>query len=322
MKNFQIDKAIGGYFFFETNQSSEYHTQALRLNLARSAVEYILTAGVFSSVYIPKWCCDSLWAPVKRMNTPIHWYNIDEHFMPVNISPCKGDLVIIINFYGLINSKLQDKLAQEYPYLLIDNSQAFFSLPQQAASTVYSARKFFGVPDGAYLYTNYRLSSPLDTDSSYRRFEYLFKRLDLGASEAYEDFKHNEEVLSKDGMKRMSKSTQAVLNGIDYKRVKMQREKNWAFLDKNLKGMNNLKKAMPPGPMCYPFMCENGNDARRFLIGKKIYVPIYWKDALIRLSPTDLEYSYVNDILPLPIDQRYTNEDMRTIVQCLEGYFG
>ena len=314
---------IGGYLSFEFEKGTELYENALHLNLGRSAIEYMLASKIYSSVYLPKWCCDSVWMPAKKTNTAISWYNIDESFLPVGIEPGTDDLVVVINYFGLLDDGTIRKLSQRYQQLLIDNSQAFYSLPQEEVSTLYSARKFFGVPDGAYLFTTNRLARDLEPDCSYQRFEYLFRRLDMGAEDGYESYKSNERAFSDCPMRLMSNSTRSVLSGVDYAAVCAQRERNWELLHRELGKRNKLKFDLaPPGPLCYPFMSNDGDTARSVLIAKKVFVPTYWSEALGRLTTLDLEYSYIKNILPLPVDQRYSSHEMSVIIQYLEEHFG
>ena len=52
--------------------------------------------------------------------------------------------------------------------VIIDNAQAFYSKHQDRAYSFNSARKFFGVPDGAYLFGKAKLKKrfPLATSLS------------------------------------------------------------------------------------------------------------------------------------------------------------
>ena len=64
--------------------------------------------------------------------------------------------------------------------LIVDNTQAF-CFSDRGVDTFYSARKFFGVPDGAYLYTDKFLNVELEQDVSCQRCEHLLRRIDEGA---------------------------------------------------------------------------------------------------------------------------------------------
>ena len=46
--------AIGGYFGLELDKENEYHSEAIRLNTGRNALEYILISGFYKKIYLQK----------------------------------------------------------------------------------------------------------------------------------------------------------------------------------------------------------------------------------------------------------------------------
>lgn len=68
----------------------------------------------------------------------------------------------------------------------------------------------------------------------------------------------------------------------------------------------------------YPFLIQGGNELRKKLIEKNIYVPTLWPNVLADMDKQSLEYDYAQNILPLPCDQRYTLDDIKTIVKELK----
>ena len=66
----------------------------------------------------------------------------------------------------------------------------------------------------------------------------------------------------------------------------------------------------------YPFYVADGARVRREMQRRKIYVPTLWPNVLE--LPDSLERRYAENILPLPCDQRYDEEDMRAILAVLE----
>ena len=67
----------------------------------------------------------------------------------------------------------------------------------------------------------------------------------------------------------------------------------------------------------YPFMIENGTRLRKELQNHRIYVPLLWPAVFTIASENDPEYKMAKNILPLPIDQRYSIEDMEYIVKII-----
>ena len=62
-------------------------------------------------------------------------------------------MVYIVNYYGLFSEEQLISLKNKYGNIVVDNAQAFFTEPVKGIDTIYSCRKFFGVPDGGYAYT-------------------------------------------------------------------------------------------------------------------------------------------------------------------------
>ena len=50
---------------------------------------------------------------------------------------------------------------------------------------------------------------------------------------------------------------------------------------------------------------------------KKIYIPTLWPSVFDFSKANDAEYFMAENILPLPIDQRYEEEDMDFIIAAL-----
>ena len=59
------------------------------------------------------------------------------------------------------------------------------------------------------------------------------------------------------------------------------------------------------------------NNLHQILIKHKIYVPTYWNDVLDAKGINDFEKDLSTFLLPLPIDQRYGINDMKTIVETI-----
>jgi len=98
--------------------------------------------------------------------------------------------------------------------------------------------------------------------------------------------------------------------------VKRRREENYRVLESKLKSRNVLQLTTPAGPFCYPFYCRNGLQVKKYLAQRKIYVPTLWPNVL--QMEDGLEKDLAENILPLPCDQRYTEEDMLVMTDILE----
>ena len=115
----------------------------------------------------------------------------------------------------------------------------------------------------------------------------------------------------------MSPFSRNILRGVDYSWVRQVRESNFSYLSKRLGQYNLWPLQERPGTYMYPFRCQNAPALRQKLIAQKIYIPVLWPNVLEDLPSDSLEYHMANDILPLPIDQRYDEKDMKYLCDTL-----
>ena len=135
------------------------------------------------------------------------------------------------------------------------------------------------------------------------------------ASDYYTYFNDNDESFKEIELRLMSKLTHNILGAIDYEEAKRRREENFLFLSKALGEENLLKIECPSGPYAYPFYIQNGMAVKKQLAKRKIYVATLWPNVLG--TGLDVETEFTENILPLPCDQRYTEEDMLRVVNAV-----
>ncbi len=311
--------AIGGYFELELRKGEHYHKDALRLNTARNCFEYILRARGYRKVYIPYYTCEVMLEPLQKCNVLYEFYHINEQLEPAksyNLLP--NEAFLYTNYYGL-KQRCVERLALQYgSQLIVDNAQAFYAKPIEGIDTFYSPRKFFGVPDGAYLYTTQLLNQELEQDQSYQRMSHLLMRADIGAEAGYEVFRNNDDALKNNPIRKMSNLTEKILCGIDYEAIKQQRRANYQMLDETIGTQNHIHFHLDASdvPMVYPFYSENML-LRQHLIANKIFVATYWQNIFAWCQPNMWEHQLTQKLLPIPIDQRYNGDDMNRIISII-----
>lgn len=307
-------KEIGGYFGLEKLVSNEYYPDLAAVNNARCALLYIIEAKQYKKVYLPYFLCDSVRLVLEREKIPFEEYRIDKTFLPIlDINTNPEEVVYIVNYYGLISEEQLISLKNKYGNIVVDNAQAFFTRPIKGIDTIYSCRKFFGVPDGGYAYTEAEYHENMPVDVSMERMKHILGRFEgTKASDYYDDFNNNDESFKEIELRSMSKLTHNILGAIDYQAAKDRREENFLFLSKALGERNELNIKCPPGPYAYPFYIQNGMTIKKQLAKRKIYVATLWPNVLG--TGLDIETDFTENILPLPCDQRYSQEDMQRVV--------
>lgn len=313
--------ATGGYFELELNQGTEFYQNVIRLNTGRNALEYILRAKKYTKIYIPYFTCDVILEPIQKLNIDFEFYHIDETLLPIfDYKKISKEEVFLYNNYFGICEKQSEIVVSNLSNLIIDNAQAFYSKPLPGIDTFYSPRKFFGLPDGAYLFTDKLIDYNIEQDISFKRFEHLLGRIDTGSEIHFHTYKLNSKALSKQSIKLMSKLTQRILCSIDYDFVAEKRKQNFNYIHNELGSKNQFKFDIDKTlvPMVYPFLVENGSEIKKTLIDNKIYVATYWPNVLNWSKESSLEYNLTDNLVAIPIDQRYSLNKMNQIIELIK----
>jgi len=311
-----MENAIGGYFELELPRHEEYHQNALRLNSGKNCLEYILRVRNYSKVYIPYYTCDVILRPFQKLGIEYQFYHINLQFeIADDVFVHKGEALLYTNYYGL-KQRYVEILAEKYgSSLILDNTQAFYARPIKGIDTFYTCRKFFGVSDGAYLYTDAEPLERIKQSTSYGHVAHLVKRIDLSAQAGFEDFHQSDEMLANEDIMFMSNFTERMMQSIDYEGIAAKRRANYQKLHEALGAENNLELPLDEGtvPMVYPYLVPI-KGLREKLIDNKIFVARYWPNVLNWTTKDDIEYLLAFQMQPLPIDQRYGIEEMKRII--------
>lgn len=309
---------IGGYIELEHNKGKMLHEGAIALNCGRNALAYLIQAKKITKISLPYLMCDSVIDLCRRQNVEVRYYHINEQFLPVNIALQEEEWLYLTDFYGQLLQEDIYRICAEYQNVIVDYAQAYFKMPLSGVDSLYTCRKFFGVPDGAFLYTNAKLKEEIPQDESFERMRFLLGRYERAASEFYRGYVENNEIFDSAPILRMSKLTENLLRAVDYENVKNTRTANFDYLDQHLCEINLLHLNRAEGAFAYPLYLENGAEVKKKLIAHKIYVPTLWPNVLEDLPETMYECQLAKNILPLPCDQRYCREDMEYVCNILQ----
>ena len=303
-------KEIGGYFQLEEYEGSEYHSEAIALDSGRSCLKYLIASKNISKIYLPFFLCDSIKNACREMVCEYEEYSITDFWnLDFNKKLNPDQYLYIVNYYGQLSIENILYLKNTHKNIIVDNVHSFFSKPCPDVDTIYSCRKYFGVPDGAYLYTKFTTKENIELGKSAESMSHILGRYEISAKEFFEIYKEHEKGFENKPVKGMSKLTHNLLKPINYEKVKNTRTHNFESLHKSLQEINQLKLNIPSGAFAYPIMLNNAEIIKKKLIEKKIYIPTLW--------PEVIENIYAKNILPLPVDQRYNEEDMRYMAEII-----
>jgi len=317
--------AVGGYLGLDINNSgSQYHHTCLALKSGRASLNMILKYTTPAKVYLPYYCCDTLLEPIVQNKIPFEFYEINHQLEPT-VLPVIDDktLFIYINYFGIKDRYCDHLTSHLGDRLVLDCTQAFFYRGNGKSWVFNSSRKFFGVPDGSYLYTPAVYSSLLDIQLK-ENTTYVTQHLTYGAEgkveEGYEYFLENEKLIDSE-IQGMSLLTRCLLGQINFEKVMKVRKSNFRFYHQRLNEDNrlSLKIVGQIVPFCYPFLPDKQLDLENFT-SERIYIPRYWKDCLDRPNLSEgfrFSCSLASTLAPLPLDQRYRHRDLKRILDLI-----
>jgi hypothetical protein len=306
-------REIGGYIEFEHYYGRMLHEDAIALNCGRNCLAYLFKSRGIKKLKVPYFICNSIFNVCDREGVEKVYYHIDSSFHPTQDLKLEDDeWLYLVNLYGQLSNEEIKAYVDKYIRVIVDQANDYFAEPLPGVDTFYTCRKWFGVADGAFLYTIATLNEELEIDESYDRMEFLLGRFERTANEFYNDYNANNKYFIDQPVKKMSKLTSNLLHGIDYDFVEKRRQENFEYLHERLGSLNQLQ--LHPATFMYPLMIENGAALRKKLQAEKIYIPTLWPTVFEVAEADSLEYKMAENILPLPIDQRYGIDDMEYMI--------
>lgn len=309
--------ALGGYFELELPSGfGSYYECALKYQSARAAFYSLLDGTRPRRVWMPYYICDTMLTPLYKLDIEVKFYSIDSNFaISSQIELLQDDLFLYVNYFG-IRSTYEDYILTQFDksQVIFDHSQAFFCAPKDCLATIYSPRKFFGVPDGGLLVTESPIiQQDCRDEASIDRTEHLLRRLAGTAEDGYLSYLEAEKSLNDVTPKRMSLLTERMLASIDYESIRQKRSLNFLELHEKLAGYNQIEINVNDidGPMVYPLLPKGMSlPSKSELIAKRCYIATYWPECKTRLSHFLTEKFLVDNLLTLPCDQRVSSNDL------------
>lgn len=313
----------GSFFGLELPEYRNFpHPESLYcawLNSGRAAFECLLRSMPRpENLWIPRFICDTVLQAPARLGIPVKRYSCTAQLEPILPEAGERDIVLLVNYFGLTDSAISTTAAALKDRCIVDATTALYSPPPHGVPTFYSPRKFCGVADGGVaLAPELPLWIPPAKDNSSRKSLVLLERIENGAEAAMTASETAEAAL--DGAPlRMSNLTRRLLTSIDFETAAKQRLENYNILHQALKNINRLNLPETPlnAPMCYPLV-SGIPGLRDTLIDAGIALPLYWPEVIEQTDAGDVENRLARQLLPLPLDQRYSKNTMERIIDLI-----
>lgn len=355
-----MDKEIGSIFplenifyppaepFVTISPSSD-----VKYSLCREALYDICVnhGGQNKKVLIPAYTCQTVITPFEEAGWTCYYYNvqkdlhIDTDYFNVIGELVKPGIVVVHPYYGLrLNQQESDSLRQigeKGATIVMDFTQGIFADPEYDFVDFFigSYRKWFPIPDGAFLKVNkadYLIPIPDDedtefvtmqTDAMFLRNQYFndgvkqLKTISIRLNK-----RANSSVAHGIKPHRMSSFSLELMQRLSFQEVRSKRQDNFNYLFKHLNQYDGFRFVCPDlsalltTPLYFAVFSSNRDQLQRVLADNDIYAPVLWpvenQDLLIS---EDVKYIYEH-ILAIPCDQRYGEKEMRRIVRVINTF--
>ena len=294
-----------------------------RFNCGRNAIAAAFLYLKPKKIYIPYYVCSVVRETLEKYALPYELYFLDDQLEPKIGALAEDEWLLYVNYFGTMPDSKIEGIVQRYKRVVLDHTQAFYASPvlDEVCFNVFLPRKFFGLIDGAYLVWGRRQEITFDypIDVSWDKGAFLFKSAELGTNAAYQDNLGSMECFS-DGIRRMSRLTERMLRSIDYETAGAVRQRNYQMLVRELSAVNELPMPMEGyAPYVYPLLIKH-DTLRKQIVEQKVYVPQWWKYLLNEVPDDSVEAIFSKWLLPLPVDHRYCEEDMRDISRIIKSH--
>lgn len=324
---------IGSFIELQFPCGKEYYSDkkfcgmdVVRLNSGRCAIYHACTVLECDTAWLPFYQCETVRSFLLKKGIKVKYYHIDKDFNPIDINQGPCECVVLVNYFGIMSKTRMTLLANNYKNVIIDNSQAFFAEPIEECINVYSARKFVGVPDGAYVIGDdaTKCSKSYEQGYSSDTASFMLSRIEYGCEgKTYKMRTENEERIDREDVRLMSKLTHTILDGTDYGSIIQKRKENFEFVKSELECINKLSVDAYLSddcvPMVYPLVVED-ECLLSFLIANKHFQGRWWKYVLGEVSPACFEYYLSRYMIPITIDQRYGKAELLELCEKINFY--
>lgn len=306
------------------------------------------------SVMLPQYVCESVLIPFVEKQYQITYYPIDEKLQLIRgdfeqlLQEKAPQLVLVQSYFGFdtLNKErtFLKELSRKGIIVVEDITHSLLSDGWQPCADymIGSLRKWCAIPDGGILIktSDEEEENELQTIQQEENIEFLSVRLSAqeekrkfmsGTEDKSSDkntfislFDKSESILN--GQSRyytMSKYTRERIISVDWKQIVHKRKENYCVLRDALKSISGIEMIFPYisdkiVPLYFPvFVNRNKRDSVRYCMQKNnILLPVIWPVPSCLANSLMIEVKRIYDeILAIPCDQRYTEQEMRFIAE-------
>lgn len=304
------------------------------------------------SALIPPYTCETVLQPFEDEETEINVYDIENDLsLTVDglrnaIEDSDADIVLIHRYFGFDTTSEIKEVIREYQekgvVFIEDRTQNLFSsfesLPVDYI--VGSFRKWAAIPEGGYCYATNSFIDKSDkpelsdirlVNAKLQAFQLKndYMENDIGEKAAFmKAYAEAEHILDMETeFFKMSDESIKIIKQLDVGALKMKRRRNYRYVYEKLadrKDFSILTGKLREGdvPLYLALLTEKREQLQVWLREHNIYAPIVWPKPNQMPEVSDTVQKIYDQVICLPIDQRYELDDMERMVDLVRRFRG
>lgn len=312
----------------------------------RNAIKaFCKNLGKKKKVAIPAYTCDTVIQPFLDEKWDVFFYKINKDLsicyqsLEDVVNSNKPDVILFHSYFGFntyCNIENINNYKEQGIVIVEDLTQSLFSshLLEMADYYVTSFRKFIAIADGGALISKKNIVNLPICESDDRivatalsAFETKGKYFENGNSELKVSYRKKYEELNSlisnnEQLMRMSDYSLSIIDNCNVQLITEARQKNYEYLIHEIEKINIVERVLNLStdkctPLYFPVYVRERANVQKYLAEHNVYCPIIWpKSKSIVFNDEDVDYMYDN-MLCIPIDQRYSIDDMKKVVSLL-----
>lgn len=330
---------------------SPFFDKRVLFSLCREALKEIalLNSNSNKIVLIPAYTCQTVITPFDEAGWKTIFYpikkdlRIDTEALIEIFNDNTPSLIVVHPFYGMDLNQEEESaiglLKSKGVKTIIDLTQCIFSKKNYVNFDyqVGSYRKWFPIPDGAYLKCKENIQPPFDGKwdfsdlyswAMYLRGLYFcngdkyLKSISIALSKKADE-------IAESGISghKISDRSLGIISKEDIEKIKKLRQRNFSLLHRTILDRIGVvakvcvqEALVTTAPLYFTLYVEDRKEVQKLLAENAIYAPILWpvEDKRVLIN-NEVEYIY-NHILAIPCDQRYREEDMVKVARIINNY--
>lgn len=298
-------------------------------------------------VLLPSYTCQTVIDPFMQLGWDICYYNITRELrIDTDSLLCEYDrfspaLCVAHPYYGadLNETELQalSVIKEKGCVLIEDLTQCVFSAQKSPVFDFFmgSYRKWFPIPDGAFLVGQDVMMEGMPENEAFVRSMsdamYLRGVFHQTGDENIKEISRRvgnvaiSYISNSIEPHRMSDFSIGLLSQIDIDETKRKRLENYQYLHQHLYGIDDCEPVgrdmgeVTCAPLFFPIYVKDRAAFQKKLAQKEIYAPVLWPVHTPAVMINDSVKRIYEEILMLPVDQRYGISDMQRMVDVIKS---